>query len=275
MQRIAPVRIVGFLFFAYALTGCKKEAAPVTNPVDSVAVTSVLTPVTTTVSSQVDGYYVALPSNYNQTPNKYPLLIFIAGGGQFGNGSYDLPLLLKDGPAELVDEKRFPGSFQVNGKTFSFIIFTPQFKQTPDARDVSDCIAFAKSKYRVDESRIYLSGISIGSIAACNLATEVPAQIAALVAMAGVPLDYPSNDKCKKIATSNLPIWVFHSEDDPVIGIANAKGFIAKINSFNPAVAPKLTVWPNGGHDAWTKALEPSYKEGGLNMYEWMLQYHR
>ena len=37
----------------------------------------------------------------------------------------------------------------------------------------------------------------------------------------------------------------------------------------------KLTLWPTGGHDAWTKATSPSYKENGMNMYEWMLQYHK
>jgi hypothetical protein len=36
-----------------------------------------------------------------------------------------------------------------------------------------------------------------------------------------------------------------------------------------------MTIWPTGKHDAWTKASDPNYKENNMNMYEWMLQYHK
>jgi hypothetical protein len=70
-------------------------------------------------------------------------------------------------------------------------------------------------------------------------------------------------------------VWAFHSEDDPQINVTMAKAFTSKINSFKPDIPAKLTVWPTGGHDAWTRAIEPMYKENGMNIYEWMLQYHR
>ena len=93
--------------------------------------------------------------------------------------------------------------------------------------------------------------------------------------MAGVSPDWASSEKCQRIAAAGLPVWAFHSQDDPQIGIQNPTGFINRINSFNPAVRARLTVWPNGGHDAWTRALDPNYKENGYNIYEWMLQQHR
>jgi predicted peptidase len=201
--------------------------------------------------------------------------LFIPGAGQFGNGSVDLPLLLNDGPAQLVDEKRFPGIFRVNGENFSFIVFTPQTETFPGSADISDCIAYAKKNYKIDSTRIYLSGLSIGSIAICNWAAENPDKVAAIVAMAGTPSDYDATNKYQKMADHNLPIWAFHSADDLTINVSGTKGFIAKIDSYNPLIAPRLTIWNNGGHDAWTRALNPSYKENGLNIYEWMLQYHR
>jgi len=36
-----------------------------------------------------------------------------------------------------------------------------------------------------------------------------------------------------------------------------------------------MTLWPTGGHDAWTQASDPEYREEGMNIYEWMLQYKR
>jgi hypothetical protein len=47
------------------------------------------------------------------------------------------------------------------------------------------------------------------------------------------------------------------------------------INAANPKYPPKVTLWPTGGHDAWTKASDPEYREDGKNMYEWMLQFVR
>lgn len=267
----------GICFLNFFPACNKQDAVPVQpQPQDTVApVTEVLQGVVSSVNNKINGYYVALPSNYEVTSKNYPLLLFIPGAGQFGNGSVDLPLLLHDGPIQLVDEKRFPGSFKVNNNVFSFIVFTPQTQTFPTTSDVSDCIAYAREKYRVDSSRIYVSGLSIGSVTACDWAAEMPLQVAALVPLAGTTLDANPGNKYEKMALSNLPVWAFHSADDEVFKVSLTKNFIASLAAYNPSVAPKLTIWSSGGHDAWTKALDPAYKENGLNIYEWMLQYHR
>jgi predicted peptidase len=265
-----------YLLFLISLISCKKET-PYTDPVlpDPESITWVQKPVSTPINNQAGGYYVALPSIYDQTTYEFPLLVFLPGAGQFGYGSDDLKLVLKDGPAKLISENKLPATFTVTNQTFALIVFTPQFKQAPTAKDVKDCIVYVQARYRVNKRRIYLSGLSAGSIAACNLAAESANAIAALVPMAGVPLDYGSTSKCQTIAAANLPVWAFHCEDDPQINVSYAKGFISQLTSFHPGITPKLTLWPSGGHDAWTRAVDPSYKENGMNIYEWMLQYHR
>jgi len=274
--RIRSVIAMAALFMCL-LPACTKEIngnEPQSGPSFTDSVYMVLTAVNKPVNSKTGGYYVALPSNYN-TSQSYPLLVYMHGAGQFGNGSSDLPLLLKDGVAQVIHDKKFPGSFTVNGQTTSFIVLMPQVKSFPAAVDIKDCIELARKNWRIDERRIYLSGLSAGSMASCDLAAEMPGSIAALVAMAGVPGDYASSNKCQKMVADNLPVWVFHSEDDPQVNVSAAKGFVAKMASLHPAVPPRLTLWPNGGHDAWTRAVNPSYKEEGLNIYEWMLQYQR
>ncbi len=275
-----PARSILLVFALLVwMISCKKNdaAVSISKPKDSVVtpISTVLFPVTAPVGNAVNGYYIGLPSNYTQTNEKYPVLIYLSGAGQFGNGSIDLPLLLKDGPAELIDEKRFPGTFQSNGKAVSLIVFTPQLKWWPSTSSINDCIEFVKSNYRVDSSRIYLSGLSMGGIVTCDLAGEMPRKLAAIVPMAGVSADYLTSNKCQQIAAGALPVWCFHSEDDPQINVDVARGFISKINSYQPSVPSKITVWKNGGHDAWTRAIEPSYRENGVNIYEWMLQFHR
>ena len=263
---------------------CKKETETVADPVapppaaapvvkDSVY--TVLSEMKTPLSNRMGGYYLGLPSNYDKTSQSFPLLIYMHGAGQIGNGSSDLWMLLKDGVAKVIYEKKFPGSFKVNGKAHSLIVLVPQVNSFPDAGDVKACIEWAKKNLRVDAARIYLSGLSAGSMASCDLAAENSSKIAALIPMAGVSSDYAYTNKCQKIAQGKLPVWVFHSQDDPQIGVSQAEGYVARIKANNPSIPPRLTVWPNGGHDAWTRAVDPAYKENGMNIYEWMLQYHR
>jgi predicted peptidase len=261
----------------FLLISCEKNKELPQDPTvpPAAAVTVILKPVTTPINPVVGGFYVGMPSNYEQTSEKYPLLLYITGAGQFGNGSIDLPLLLKDGPAQLMEEGRFPGSFRVNNQSFSFLVMTPQFNRHPGVGDIWDCIEYARRHYRVDTARIYLSGLSIGGIVACDAAALNPSKIAAIVPMAGVPLDFANTDQCQKFAASNMPMWIFHSADDPQISVSWINAFVTKLNSFQPSLPPKKTIWPNGGHDAWTRAIEPSYKENGINIYEWMLQYKR
>ena len=268
-----PALLLSFLFACSKKDVDEKQpAAPGPPPAP---VTMQQRPFTSSIGSNIGGYYVAKPSNYDSTPTRYPLIIFLTGAGQFGNGSVDLPALLNDGLAQLLDERRFPGTFTINGETFSFIVFTPQFKNFASVLNVKECIAFAKANYRVDTSRIYLSGLSIGAELAADAGAEIPLQLAAVVPLAGIPQDYLTTNKCQVLASNNLPLWAFHSQNDPIYPITTATAFINKINSFSPSLRSKITVWPTGGHDAWTRAIEPAYKEGGMNIYEWMLQYKR
>ncbi|HEU4633326.1 MAG TPA: hypothetical protein VFS22_05035 [Flavisolibacter sp.] len=270
-----------FLLLLCALLSCQKEndhADPPADPPDLPAqgpVSMVLTAVTRSINDKIGGYYFALPSNYSQTTQTYPLLVYMHGAGQFGNGTNDLPLLLKDGVAKVINDKKFPGSFRVSNQTFSFIVLMPQAESFPGIVDINDCIELAKKSWRIDTRRIYLSGLSAGSMVSCDFAADNASKIAALVPMAGVSSDYAYTNKCQKMASGNLPVWVFHSEDDPQVSVSTARGFVAKIASLHPSITPKLTVWPDGGHDAWTRAVDPAYKENGMNIYEWMLQYHR
>ena len=236
-----------------------------------------LVPITKPVSSVVQGYYQALPAHYNESGKKYPLLVFIHGGGQFGDGNTDLPVLLNEGIPELLAEHRFPPSFRSNDKNYSFVVLIPQFTKHPLNEEVRSFIDYALSAYRIDASRIYISGISNGGMITCDVAAEYPLMFAAIVPIAGAA-EGNVMERCKRIAEAKLPVWQFHNDNDEFIDIDVSKNFISAINGFQPLIVPKFTIFPAFGlygHDAWTKATDPGYKEGNMNIYEWMLQHSR
>lgn len=238
----------------------------------------VFKPVIQKVNELIGGYYQALPAMYNESNKKYPLLLFIHGAGQFGNGSYDLPLLLNEGIPQLLDEQKFPADFVVNGAHHSFIVLAPQFNKVPDNTVITSFLDHAKKNYRVDESRVYICGFSLGSRIVCDYSAAFANSVAAIVPISGVP-NFNVNEKAQRIAAANLPVWAFHNQPDVLFSAQETKDFISNINSFTPARPPRLTIFPDStgmlGHDAWSKATSPSYKENNMNIYEWMLQYKR
>lgn len=230
------------------------------------------------VNEVVGGYYSGLPVRYDKSTEAYPAIIFIHGAGQYGNGDSDLHRILDEAIPELLQQKRFPPSFTALGSHFSFLILAPQFLVHPTEDQVLSFINYARENYRIAESRIYLVGFSEGGRIACDVAAAYPGQVAALVAMAGVSKSDGMESKCKKIADNNLPVWLLHNAEDQLMDVNLTKQFVSLIESFNPAIEPKYTEFlPYGlwNHDAWTKGSDPAFKEDGVNIYEWMLQFER
>jgi len=263
--------------FVSAFISCKKESgtgtsvASANNIIETKA--PVQKPISYNVNSNIGGYQEALPALYDSTTKKYPLLIFIHGIGELGNGVSDLWMAANIGTPGLIKQGKFPASFSSKGKNFSFIVVTPQFKTWPSSDDVNALIDHAISKYRIDANRIYVSGLSMGGGVTWEYAVAYNNRIAAIAPICGA--SGPNDPKAQKIAQGDVAVWAFHNQDDDVVTVNNSIGYVNKINAFSPPVAARITLWPTGGHDAWTKATDPNYRENGLNMYEWMLQYSR
>ncbi|MEO8112395.1 MAG: hypothetical protein ABI594_20270, partial [Ginsengibacter sp.] len=116
------------------------------------------------MTSLSNAYYEYLPQGYSTTGGqKYPLMIFVHGSGETGDGSpSQLSRVLRNGPPKLISQGIFPTSFTVKGQTFKFIVLSPQFTVWPDDINIDDIINYAIKNYNVDTSRIYLTGLSMG-----------------------------------------------------------------------------------------------------------------
>jgi predicted peptidase len=265
--------LIVVILFIITCYSCKKESAVLIN--NDIAETQ--PPVQTAVSADINatcgGFYKALPARYDSTSKKYPLLVFLHGAGEVGNGTTDLPKILNNALPCLINNKLFPPEFVSGGKNYSFIVISPQFKGWPAPSDVDAVINYSVKNFRIDETRIYITGLSMGGGATWDYASINAGKLAAIVPICGA--SYPTSAKAQGIASSNLPVWAFHNEDDNTVSVNTTKQYISMINIFNPSPLARMTIWAAGGHNAWTKASNPAYKEDNLNIYEWMLQYHR
>ncbi|HTN05782.1 PKD domain-containing protein [Agriterribacter sp.] len=238
------------------------------------------TPVYVSLSTMVGGYYESLPVDYTTNPGKkYPLLIFIHGKGELGDGSASqLPRVLVNGPARLLNQGKFPGSFTVNGQKFSFIVISPQFisnSYTASPAAINDIITYCVQKYRVDEERIYITGLSMGGGFTWKYIGAYPERVAAAIPVCGSVT--ATAEAVNRIASANLPVWATHNSGDPTVSVNVTKKWINLLNAHIPPPDPKpvLTIFDVNSHDAWSKTYDPNFRENGLNVYEWMLSYKK
>ncbi|PZR29745.1 MAG: hypothetical protein DI535_01165 [Citrobacter freundii] len=229
--------------------------------------------------SNSNGYYEYLPAGYNSSNfQTYPLIIFIHGYGQLGDGSSsELSKVLWFGLPQVIDQGRFPGSFTVNEQTYRTIVISPQFKSWPTPADISGVLNYVIQHYKVNQNKIYLTGMSMGGGTTWDYAgssSTAAGKLAAIIPVCGAST--PSNNTANVMANAKLPVWATHNNGDPTVPVSNTNLFVQYINTPNPPTpAAKKTIFDKNIHDAWTQTYDPSWTEDGLNIYQWMLQYSR
>jgi hypothetical protein len=138
---------------------------------------------------------------------------------------------------------------------------------------IDEMLKYAKSSLRVDTSKIFLTGLSLGGGGAWaypNTSVAHAKQFAAIAPVCGVCY-YTYSTLCSTIGAAGLPVWGFTNADDNVVSPTCTVQACDALTKCNPGKIKK-TVYPSGGHDAWTKAYDTGHSiQTGMNMYEWFL----
>jgi dienelactone hydrolase len=85
-------------------------------------------------------------------------------------------LLLNNGPTKVIAQGKYPTNIKMKGKFIITLFFTPQFKWWPNTIQYKRGLEFVKLNYRVDTSRIYISGLSMGGTLASDFAIAFPSK---------------------------------------------------------------------------------------------------
>lgn len=196
-------------------------------------------------------YLSWLPAGYKkEKAKKYPLLIFLHGSGERGD---NLDLVKRNGPPSFLDQR----------SDFPFITISPQCPENKrwDTENLQAMLQILLKKYRIDQDRIYLTGLSMGGFGTWAWACSYPDQFAAIVPVCGGgDVQFAKNLK-------NTPVWAFHGDADPVVPVNRTIDMVAAVNAAGGKA--RITVYPGVGHDSWIKA----YQEPEL--YNWLLSHTR
>ncbi len=198
-------------------------------------------------------YYLYFPPGYEEeTSKKFPLLLFLHGGGDSGDS---IARVKSSGPPKLI----------ADGKDFPFLILAPQNphkKEWWNTKAVVQLLDTIVANNNVDTKRIYLTGLSRGGGAAWQLAVQYPEKFAAMAVVCGMtPVPYAAwIDK-------KMPIWVFHGEEDKSIPFSESVQMVERLREMGYDV--KFTRYKGVGHNSWTRAYNTP------ELYDWFVEQSR
>ncbi len=196
-------------------------------------------------------YLLFLPRDYqSQGEKKWPLILFLHGAGERGD---DLERVKTHGPPKLVESQ----------PDFPFIVVSPQL---PNGELWSNEVLLALldkvvSEHKVDEARIYLTGLSMGGYGSWSLAAAAPERFAAVAPICG------GGSGIWALRLRGMPIWAFHGAKDRVVPVEESQRMVDALKRFRGDA--RLTIYPDAGHDSWTETY------ANPELYEWFLSHSR
>jgi predicted peptidase len=200
-------------------------------------------------------YLLFIPKGYAASGNeRWPLVIFLHGSGEAGS---DIELVKKNGPPKLVEKD----------PAFPFIVISPQLPPAAESvppwtiAPLDAILDHALKTLRVDPSRVYLTGLSLGGIGTWAWGAAEPERFAALVPVAAF------GDPTRACRLKDMPIWAFHGDKDDVVDPRGEIDMVAAVRACGGS--PRLTIYPDTGHWSW----EAAYSDPQL--WLWLLEQRR
>ena len=194
-------------------------------------------------------FWINVPEK--ESTEKQPVLIFLHGKSLSGT---DLNRVRRYGVLRAMDK----------GRKIPAIVVAPQVAKgnwNPDK--VLEVLEYVKINYNVDESRIYVCGMSLGGYGTLHFAGKHADKITAAVAICG---GGNVSDGCK-LAT--IPLWIQHGDVDYIVPMSESKKVVDAIKKCDENADVTLTIIKGGNHGN----VERLFHEDA--MYDWLFKQKR
>ena len=194
-------------------------------------------------------FWINVPDK--ESTEKQPVLIFLHGKSLSGT---DLNRVRRYGVLRAMDK----------GRKIPAIVVAPQVAKgnwNPDK--VLEVLEYVKKNYNVDESRIYVCGMSLGGYGTLHFAGKYADKITAAVAICG---GGNAKDGCK-LAT--IPLWIQHGDVDYIVPMSESKKVVDAIKKCDENADVTITIIKGGNHGN----VERLFHEDA--MYDWLFKQKR
>jgi pimeloyl-ACP methyl ester carboxylesterase len=197
------------------------------------------------------GYYEYLPIGYSDSGSKVPVILFLHGIGERGNGNSELYKVAKVGPPKLA----------AAGKDFPAILLSPQTPTSGywDKAAIDRFVNHIFATYKAaDTNRLYITGLSMGGGGAWEYATAYASRIAAVVPVCGAMGG-------NRVALYGKGVWAFHAWNDTVVPLSRTTD---NINTITPTSTSIMSGYPSVSGGAAASDMIALYSKS-TNSHRW------
>lgn len=195
----------------------------------------------------ITDYVVYIPEGYNEKKDyKWPVVFFLHGIGERGK---DISAVRQVGLSRVMKGKQFIMVAPLcNNDWWNSAALEVLYKEVMDS-------------LHVDKTKVYLTGLSMGGYGTWDWGSLHSEHFAALVPICG------AGTVSRMSRLQHTPVWVFHSADDPTVNVNESRTLVNELKRLGADV--QYTEYPDGGHDAWTRAYNTP------ELYTWLLKQHK
>jgi predicted peptidase len=208
-------------------------------------------------------YRMLLPENYDAS-KKYPLVVFLHGAGERGRDNnkqlaHGATLFLKP-----ENRKNFPAivifpqcppkpgywSSVILDATKKPYVFDFNYSR-PITQPLQSTILLVQqmvAENKVDTSRIYIMGLSMGGMGTLEAVCHYPNMFAAAISICG-----GGDAKAFTEVQAKTPLWFFHGDIDEIVEPKYSREVVARLNELDAPIT--YTEYPDVNHNSWDRAF--------------------
>lgn len=262
------------------------------------------TPVPNLSIGKFNGLVHYLPPGYSDPANaskKYPVIVYYGGLATRGNGTLNVStglcrILSRDSSSLVgkIEKGVVNPVVTFGGTTYEFIIISPQYANYiydmttntydyPAGDDAELLLNYINANYRIDPTRVYMTGMSSGANIVINYASSTLARARTLAAFNTASLCSPigqapnSSTAYQVIADANLHGRLLYCMNDGQCPGADqiTPDWVAAINGVTPGLAQEgmFTSCAQDNHNSWANNYNPNYILEGQNLYNYFIQF--
>ncbi|WP_306571203.1 alpha/beta hydrolase-fold protein [Hoylesella nanceiensis] len=156
-------------------------------------------------------FWLYTPNDYEPNGHPLPLVIFLHGASLCGN---NIQKVRRYGVLDAIDK----------GKIIPTLVVAPQNPGGAwNAHKLNDLLEWMKKNYKVDDTRVYVLGMSLGGYGTMDFVGAYPEKIAAAMALCG---------GCSLRDVSPLgkvPLWIMHGTADRAVSVKQSQIVVEKL----------------------------------------------
>lgn len=199
------------------------------------------------------------PPNYSDEGEPFPLLVFHHGSGESGPNLINLD---DNGIPEMLTE----------GDQLPFVILSPQFQPQNNGglgfyQLFDDAVRDVLETYNIDDSRIYITGLSQGGVFTWLFPLVSEFNAAAIMPIAGGLLFSEPSEFDLELLTQ-MPIWAFHGTNDNVVTVDEHLFIVSRVAALGADIQFSL-VFGADHEQSWKITYDDP------TVYSWLLQHSR